>query len=306
MSAASGILKNWKQKLLSLIIAVALSFYVGNMRQNERIISLPLVLRNSPGFLIPVTPFPEMITIRIKANSRQLLVFDPKDISATLDLSLARYGNNTFFVELHHHRPLDQVTLIPSENSFQVFMDRVLVKTLPLTPVLINKPASGFTLDSFKLQPESVEVRGPATVLNDLQSLACRPVNIGGLNQSTERTVQPDFKGNNLSLANPVAITLSLVVAPLVQSRDFENVLLAVSNLAPDLKLREVQPARVLLKATGARTNVLELDATRLKPWLDLSGIKTKGRHTLPVRIILPAGITEMLAIPAEAVVVLE
>lgn len=306
MSAASGILKNWKQKLLSLAIAVALSFYVGNMRLSERIISLPLVLRNSPGFLIPVTAFPEMITVRIKANSRQLMVFDPQDISATLDLSMARHGNNTFYVELHHNRPLEQVTLIPSEKSFQVFMDRVQVKTLPLMPVLINKPAQGYIVESFKLQPETVAVRGPVTVLRDLQSLSCRPVNIGGLNQNTERVVQPDWKGNNLSLATPVAITLSIVVTPLVQSRDFAALPLVVSNLAPEFKSGALVPERVLLRVTGSRSNVLELDAARLNPHLDLSGIRAKGRYTLPVRFSLPAGITEILAVPAEVTVVIE
>ena len=306
MKRDSRFFTNWKQKLFSLLFAVALSFYVSNMRVAERFFHIPLHIRNSPGFLIPVHSFPDSIKVTAKGRPGSLMVLDPQEINASVDLSAARPGLNTFFVDLRYPKQIEGLSVMSPIKHFRVRMDRVMVKRLPLRVRFINSPAAGFIRESYRLSPETVLVRGPLSVLTSLKELYCRPVNIGGLNRSTDRAVSPDFGEHNLSLQNPVSITLSIVVVPVHLEREFKAVAVKPVGLKNGLKIKKITPGSVILRLTGERTVVKDLLSEKVAALIDLSAFTVPGRYSVPVSIQMVRGIQSFKALPASVTVEIE
>ena len=84
-------------------------------------------------------------------------------------------------------------------------------KTLPLAkPVFINKSPEGKKLDGFKLVPESVQITGPARLINPMKDLSFKPIDLSKIEKSDAVPVKLEFPADNVRLISSAPVLLQI------------------------------------------------------------------------------------------------
>ena len=92
------LLDNYLIKIVSLVFAVILWFYVNARGGAEIEIAVPLEVRNVPARLVVVGNMIDEVTVHIKGRERILESITSSPPRGVLDLTDAREGNNVLFL----------------------------------------------------------------------------------------------------------------------------------------------------------------------------------------------------------------
>jgi YbbR domain-containing protein len=89
---ALGLTRNWQLKLLALVVALALWFFVASGETSERTISAPIeYLRLPPGLVLAGSP-PASVLLQLRGRRAVLARLSPADLRLQVDLSGASAG----------------------------------------------------------------------------------------------------------------------------------------------------------------------------------------------------------------------
>jgi hypothetical protein len=111
-------------------------------------------------------------------------------ISRSVDLSKAAPGtvviqNDPDSIKLP--RGLSILRLQPP--TLTLLLDRLIEKELPIKPELIGKVHKDFKLDSATVEPVTLKISGPQSILDQEKNLYTDPIDINGLKQSDVKQV---------------------------------------------------------------------------------------------------------------------
>jgi len=180
--------KNLSLKLISILLAVILWYFVVSERSGETTISIPLDFQNIPTSLIIMKNPVESINVRIGGPATLLRGLSPKDVKAIIDLSNAKPGLAEFAIQAEQitlPRGL-RVTMI-SPASIMLRLEGLLSKKLPVEAILIGKPSEGFKIMGVSIDPPVVEIVGAQNELKGLKSISTEEIDISGLNKDSVR-----------------------------------------------------------------------------------------------------------------------
>ena len=175
-------------KLISILLAVILWYFVVSERSGETTISIPLDFQNIPTSLIIMKNPVESINVRIGGPATLLRGLSPKDVKAIIDLSNAKPGLAEFAIQAEQitlPRGL-RVTMI-SPASIMLRLEGLLSKKLPVEAILIGKPSEGFKIMGVSIDPPVVEIVGAQNELKGLKSISTEEIDISGLNKDSVR-----------------------------------------------------------------------------------------------------------------------
>lgn len=206
-------LENWPIKLASLLMAVALWFYVTSKGKTEVAFTVPLELRNIPQGLAVVGDVPSTIEVRVQGQERLLRDGNfGRRIAGTVDLSLSREGENTLRLSPDDiRRPSGTYVTHIAPIDIRVSLERNVRNSLRLLPVFTGGPAAKRRVESFSVNPPRITVEGPARFMKGLRALSTLPIDISDL--SGRSTVKPriDYQGRPVKILDP-DITITIVV----------------------------------------------------------------------------------------------
>ncbi len=151
--------KNFGLKMLSLAFAVALWFLVVGEKESELGLLVPLGLKGIPENMIMISEPPNDIEVRVSGPKVFIANLSPSQISATLDLSKAEEGVNTFRVNsslVKTPRGVSVEKVRPS--SVEVAMEMLERKVLPITVELKGVLAEGYVVKEVLVEPSEAVV----------------------------------------------------------------------------------------------------------------------------------------------------
>lgn len=297
------LLRNWIQKLVSLVFAVGLFFYVSKQKTADRVFQVPLRIKNQPGFLIPIKPLPRTIPVKVTGQLRRIVLVEARQITAVVDMSSATRGANTFYISLNYSGLSEDVNLSIGSRTLTVEMDLLREKYLTVKPQLVGKPAAGWAVSETEVKPPRVLVSGPLSVLKTLDELQLRPVNINGVRSDIERVVEPEFDGLNLNLKQQPRIMLIIRVKMERAQRTFKDLVVRVEGL-PDGR-QVVDETRVSVWLTGYKNELRSLRPAALDPLVRLPAGAAAGRYRLAVQLEAPAGFIVDKIVPKQVTIVI-
>ena len=209
--------KNLSLKLISILLAFILWYFVVSERSGEIAITIPLDFRNIPISLIIIKNPEESINVRISGPATLLRGLSPKNVKAIIDLSNAKPGVAKFAIQP------EQITLprglrvtMVSPASIMLRFDRLVKKSLPVEAILVGKPFEGFKLTGVGIDPSAVEIVGAQNELRGLKRISTEEVDISGLKEDAERRVPLNLAGLHIkSISNEeVKVTLKCAKVP--------------------------------------------------------------------------------------------
>jgi YbbR domain-containing protein len=280
---------NLPLKLLSLAIAVSIwSFVNFGERDTEETVRAPLELRNIPAHLMITSPRVDFVDLRVSGPRALLGRIDRDRLAISFELNGVRPGPAVFRIDpdaLNLPRGVKVVRLTPAQVTLE--LERVGHKSVPVHLRLEGKPANGLQVAETKVAPDTVQVNGPVSDVEDVQAANTVPLDIRQLRPGTfERELALEPPSDYLAFsANKVAVQVRL--EDIIVTREFKSVALTARNAS----LRcDIRPSHVRVVVRGPKRLVDNLDLSNGAAYVDAEG-KAPGRRVVKPAVDLPTGV---------------
>ena len=123
------------------------------------------------------------------AGARSVLdAVNPSQLSATIDLSKAVAGKQTFLITQENIRLPKGISLLDVEPaSVELTMSAIVEKEVIVKPQLVGRPPAGRSIKAIEVSPNSVKVLLPADgELEKIKDVTTTPIYLEGLYEDTK------------------------------------------------------------------------------------------------------------------------
>lgn len=206
-------MKSWHFKLLAVLLAVIMWYFVVGEERAEVGLTVPLVLINMPRDLIVVNNVPHGIEIRVNGPRSLVQSLSTENLSKSLDLSNTREGAVSFSIS-SEGIPLPRGVKITRINPTQVtvVLQKLVIKNIAVNPRVTGRPEAGYEVASVRAHPEQVDIAGPEDVVKKIEGLFTKPVDIQGLKADLKQRVFLDFRNYQIYLVKEVPLEVEVKI----------------------------------------------------------------------------------------------
>jgi YbbR domain-containing protein len=231
---------NWMLKLLSLFFALFLWYFVVGEDKVDMNVTIPVEIVNLPRDLVISNQYKKQLEVTVSGQRSLIRGMVDQHISRTIDLSKASPG--TIVIQNHP----DSITLPRGLSILRVqpptltlLLDRLIQKNLPIKPVLTGKVHKDYLLDSVTVDPPTLEISGPQSVLAQEENLTTSPVNITDLNSSTVKQVPLALKSEIADIIGEPVVAVRLNITELKKE-------LTLTDIPIDLEIEGGKSSNVI------------------------------------------------------------
>lgn len=171
-------------KLASLIMAIALWFFVILSGRSEVIMDVPVNFKNIPD-KFEIVDYPKTISITIEGQERLLKYLKPDEIDAVLDISDAKAGRSFYTISKKNIKlPKSFLVTAINPESFSLTIERQLKKAVSVKPHIVGAPEKGYKITAIKVEPGTVILEGPESAVLKIDVVRTEPIDINGINSN--------------------------------------------------------------------------------------------------------------------------
>ncbi|MFO0753054.1 MAG: CdaR family protein [Thermodesulfovibrionales bacterium] len=207
-----GVFRNIGLKILSVVLALSLWFFVTYHGRSEMALVVPVTFKNMPRGLELLRESVKSVTLNVQGQERILKNLQPAELGVSVDLSGAKKGEEVYYFDkstLVVPRAVDVVRIEPT--SVRITLDESLTKTVPVKASLTGLPERGYRVVAVRIHPSTVAVEGARTELARVAFLRTEPVDITGLDGDVTQNVRLNPNGKNIRVkAYDVALHISI------------------------------------------------------------------------------------------------
>jgi YbbR domain-containing protein len=124
---------NFGIKILSLVLAISMWIFVTYKGQSEMVVDAPISFKNVPKGLELLRESARTVTLNLRGQESLLKSLRPLDLNVVIDLSNAKRGESTYYLDKNAVIVPGTVDILRVEpTSVRVVLDESMVKTLPV------------------------------------------------------------------------------------------------------------------------------------------------------------------------------
>lgn len=270
---------NFRLKLFAFILTTLVYGIVVAGRTYERELSFTVAVDGLAEDQVLVREAPE---IRVR------LVATPGGFSGLGDasrrvihLTLPASGKGQFRLsdaDLPLPRGVKALSISP--ESFDLRVEKVVTKTLPVRAESKGTPAAGHQVTSLRPIPDKIQVRGPQSVFASLSSVTTEAIDVDG--REEDFSVRARFTTEIPFVVLPSdSINVAVGIDGAVGSRTLSKV--AIELLGPHADRATLERKSLQVRLRGPRAVLDELDASSLFATIDLLALPSQLPGTYAV-----------------------
>jgi len=260
--------KNWVLKLLSLLFALFLWYFVVGEDKVDMNVTIPVEIVNLPRELVISNQFKKQLEVTVSGQRSLIRGMADQHISRTIDLSKAEPGTVVF-----QNHP-DSISLPRGLSILRVqpptitlLLDRLIQKEFSIKPVLVGKVHSDFKLESVTVDPPTLEISGPQSMLAQEETLNTSPIDINGLNQSAVKQASLALTSEISDLIGEPVVAVRLNVVELIKEMSFNDIPI-------DLDTADGKQAEIIYQLLPPTVNItVEIPQRMVQPPNGLKGL---------------------------------
>lgn len=201
----------------------------------------------------------------------------------------------------------DRVSITPGQVKVSVSLENeILGDSIPVEVSVVGSPAEGYELDSVKVIPSSVAIRGKSTSVRKMTSLVLPPVDITGLDQNLNLLLplQPVEMTPEVEIGGPERARVEIYIRKKIAEKTFNSVGIMTEGSAQGKEWKiSPQSAKLTVSGTKADIDALPTDSVPCELYVDVSNVVSK-QLTLPVLVKnLAPGLTVLKTEPEQVTV---
>ncbi len=217
--------KNWVLKLLSLLFALFLWYFVVGEDKVDMNVTIPVEIVNLPRDLVISNQYKKQLEVTISGQRSIIRGLTEQHISRSIDLSDADPGTVVTQNQLDSIKlPRGLSILRIQPPTITLLLDRLIQKEMAIEPVLVGEVHKDFSLESVIPDPPTLEISGPQAVLGNIKTLKARPINIDGLEQSIVKQVSLDLQPEIADLIGEPVVAVRINVSELKQKIELAGI----------------------------------------------------------------------------------
>ncbi len=260
--------ENLTLKLFSLAVAVLLFLFVSVESATPVDVDFRLEYRTADDIMI-VGKAPDKLHTTLQGPWATFRSFDINELKpVVIDLTTAGPGSMRYSLDTTDVDPpggMNVVAITPSE--IELTLDRKVERQFLVQVDLIGRPAFGYVLESNDVSPRRVRVNGPASLMQTIDHIYTRPLDIEGKTESFTTDLDLSPPRPPLFLRDR-HVTVSVQIAEEFVTRAFDNLPVRAADAPAGTR---VTPERVSIKLNGPRSLIESLDAKSLEPYIDVA-----------------------------------
>lgn len=302
--------KNLTLKILSLVLASALWFFVSGRSKTELALSVPVEFTSLPAAMNIVNKVPTSIHIRVKGTKTLLRPLTANPPSLSVDMSHSKSGKNVIHLaqETFNGLPLgvDVVNLDP--DTLTLYLDRFIEATLPIKLKTTGTPPRGFQVRDITISPKAAKFRVSEEYLKEHATVFSEPVDLSQLRQTTTLPVTLMTPPGELKLSNlETKITATITIGEALAQRVIKGIRINFLNRNDDLG--RIGISNYFVDLVVECPLLMQVDDIRKKTNIsvDLGKLKVdddNSYNTLPVKVSLPKTVKLLAMDPTEVEIV--
>ncbi len=259
---------------ISLFLAALFWAYTVSELKSVKDVTVPLQFANVPKDLIVVgDDARRTITVEFKGPPDMLKRVREEDVDARINVSKLPPGPQVVELGQENVRLPSSVEFVRTLPKLVHFnLDRRLRDSLPLQPSFAGRAAAGLQVLSWSIEPASVQVEGPESVIRKLKKISTQAVPLDGRNANFDTPVVPTFNDPDLTVTNPGPANLHVVLGEKRAQRTLGPVPVRVLHahapvqVVPDAIKVMVEGPESIVRGLSAQDLSAEVDAAGLKP----------------------------------------
>ena len=296
-------------KARNIFLGLFFLFFAGcTLEPVETDLLLPVDFSNVPEDMVLTYFHTDKIEIRVKGDPRRIDLLNEKNIiySADLytDLEFDPAGDSdsietgTYLIPVDRTRiPLDpSITVLDISPSYlSVRLEKKISRTFKITVPYTGEPAKGHMALAPTLEPVDVTLTGAQSLINGLETLKTKPVDLSGASETFKKEVPLDLEKPDLfSPAQPMFI-VTVPIQPQLGERTIEDLPIRLIGAAKGVSVKPDRISIVVKGPVDILGNKAELE--KIHAFMDLSGL-TSGIHARHACIDIPADLVMTGASP--------
>jgi hypothetical protein len=178
------VIKDWKLKLLSLVLAVMLWYVVFQIGEPKKDLTIPVTISHLPKNIMITKMDPERVFVTVSGRVSLLKDLKDRDVGAVINMSGTKEGEAVFNLSranINAPKGIEVIDVRP--GTVRITVDRILEKNLKVLVKLDRKWRGRY--DVTQVSPQYVLAEGPRRYLEKVTTIETLPVN-GDLNRSEE------------------------------------------------------------------------------------------------------------------------
>jgi len=234
--------------------------------------------------------------VRVRASPSVIQRLTPGDVSARIDLSGVREGEHIVHLTSDDIRVPFGVRVVKITPSIiPMGFERTLLKTVPIRPRLLGRPAVGYEVGEVAAEPGEVRVAGPKSRVQEMESAYTEPVSIEGAGSTVVETVNLGLDDPVLRIQGSPRVRVTARIREFQDTRALEGVEVEVRGGA-----FPVQPPRVRVVLTGPASALARVKPAQVRAYVEAARVKN-GSATVAVEMVPgQAGVTLKEAVPPQ------
>jgi len=281
--------ENWPVKIVCLVLAVFLSELYRGSLLDKRYIIVPLKLENN-GILVPAEVYPNKIKVMIWGETNGIGSIGEDDISAFIDISDFKTAG-TYRIPVQARlsgavADLGNIEITTEPAMLSLTLAVSIRKQVPVILSLKGIPADGYEITKQSLEPETVEIEGPAAFVEKIDELVTEPLSVEARTNGFSGTAAIINDNMLVSIAGKAKVQHSVEIRETITQKQFENIPIYFEEANRELSITsdkktgtvEIQGPKKLLETWKLPENILTVSC---------GAITEPGSYTIPVVPVL-------------------
>lgn len=287
------ILDNWPAKIISLAVALVLFLFYRIVNLEERFFNVPLSIEAPENFTASGS-YPHSVRITLRGGEEAIFHILEEDIRASADLSgFSSEGKYKVPVEISKkdtavREDSIEITVEPAEVT--VVLERTIKKSLEVLPSVTGYPEKGYEMSQYFITPSTVEVRGPASIVEEMDKVLTEEINITGKTETFTVRIPLELSEEVSVISGEKVVEFHGIIQERIILKTFENVDLITLDLEPEFSAENIVESG-LIQVQGTQNLLLDTEPGQLRLVVDCSRIRFPGTYTLPVKPDVPLGL---------------
>ncbi len=299
---------------IPLILLLCLFFTAGcNTEPVETNFLFPVDFSNIPENMVLTEFHTDKIEIRIQAIPRLMERINKESIRYPVDL----------YTDLAFDPAGDFDSIEPGEYLIPVYKKRIpmnpAIKILSVKPTYLSvrlekkvrrifqikvpytgTPAKGYIALDAAADPPSVELAGPASILESIIELKTKPIDLTNINEGFKKKIPLDLEDPSIVSSPDQVVTVTVPVEQQLVSKTVENIPVLVWNSAFSVK---IEPPGITVSIKGPFEKVSNREVLgRIYSFIDLKDMKPgvyvrQAYINIPVDLIMTDATPQMFTI---------
>lgn len=296
--------KNWILKLISVTLAIMLWYFVVGEDQVDMNMLVPIEILNLPTHLTISNQYKKDIEVTVRGPRSMIQELRNRNISRPVDLTSAKPG--TIVIKNDENSiPLPRGVTIQrlQPTNITLLVDELIQKEFPINPVTEGELAEGYELENIDLDPATLVISGPRSILDKGKTLRTYLIDLNNLDRSTTLQVHLNLEPAFLDLIGETVVTAKIEVHEKMIEQTVNNIPVNVRDtkgnvtIEPDTISVRARIPENLIKETPepsmlfrAYISTKDINTERKIP-VSVNGVTVPGHSSITILSVTPGEI---------------